>query len=413
MKYLINLSLLKKNRNYRLLYLGQFVSFFGTMVTGVALPYQVYQLTHSTLMVGLVSLVQLLPLLFTALIGGVFADRYHRRQLLLISEILLSLGCLLLAFNSHIVPQIWVIFVVASMMSAITGLHRPAYDSITQQLVNKEDFAEVGSLCMFKFSLGMIMGPAIGGLIIASWGITITYLIDFMTFFFSVCTLLLMTHLPGPSNSAVHESTWKSLKSGFNYATSRQELMGTYFVDFIAMIFGLPTALFPAIAAAYGGAKTLGLLYSAPAIGGLIISFCSGWIKNIKRHGLAIAISAAFWGVSIIIFGLASNFWVSIIFLAAAGAGDAVSGMFRGIMWNEIVPTEYRGRLAGIEMISYLSGPRLGDAEAGLVAASFGITESIVSGGILCIVGVGIACYYMPKFLGYKSLPENNAIAAT
>ena len=403
MKYLINFSLLFKNRNYGLLYIGQFISFFGTMITGVVLPYQIYHETHSTLIVGLLGLFQLLPLLFTALIGGIFADRYHRRMLLLISETLLSIGCLLLAFNASLVPpKIWVIFLVASLMSGITGLHRPALDSITQQIVEKKDFPAISALATFKFSACLIAGPAVGGLIIAHFGVITTFFVDFASFLISLAAIFLMTDVPKPQGTK-DESTLASLKTGFKYAASRQELLGTYFVDFFAMIFGMPNALFPAIAQSFGSVKVLGMLYSAPAVGSLIISFFSAWTARVKRHGAAVAVSAGIWGVAIIFFGLSKNLWAALFFLMIAGAADAVSGIFRMIMWNETIPTELRGRLAGIEMISYLSGPRLGDTEAGLVAAAFGVTASIVSGGVMCVVGVGICCLFLPKFWRYRS----------
>lgn len=403
MSYIINLSIFRRNHNFALLYVGQFVSFFGTMITGVALPYQIYTETHSTLMVGLLSLAQLLPLLVTALIGGVFADRYHRRMLLLATEFILTIGCLVLAFNAYsTVTHLWIIFLVATLMSAFNGLHRPALDSIVQQIVEKKDLPIVSSLGTFKFSICMIAGPAIGGLIIANGGIIVTYLVDFATFLISLIALSLMTHIPKPK-ATQDESTLSALKKGFRYAFSRQELIGTYVVDFIAMVFGMPTALFPAIALSFGGAKALGMLYAAPAVGALVISFFSGWTANIKRHGVAIAISATFWGVAIIFFGLSSNFYVALFFLALAGAFDGISGIFRMTMWNETIPNELRGRMAGIEMISYLSGPKLGDTEAGLVAAAFGITASIVSGGVLCVAGVGICCLFLPKFWRYHS----------
>jgi MFS family permease len=406
MSYFIDFSLFRRNRNFTFLYIGQFISFFGTMITGVVVPYQIYQQTHSTLMVGLLGLFQLLPLLVTALVGGVFADRYQRRKLLLLTESLLALCCLLLALNALLPsPSIIAIFSMASLMSALAGLHRPALDSMTQQLVTKDDFSIVGSLVTFRVSISMIAGPAIGGLIIAHFGVVTTFLVDFASFIISLIALLLMTHIPKPAMTAV-ESTWRALKSGFYYAISRQELVGTYWVDFIAMIFGMPMALFPAIAESYGGAKTLGLLYSAPAVGALLLSFFSGWTKQIKRHGVAIAIAAALWGVAIIFFGLATNLMVALFWLILAGAFDAISGIFRSVMWNETIPHELRGRLAGIEMISYLSGPKLGDTEAGLVAAAFGVTVSIVSGGVLCILGVAICCYALPKFWRYRSDSE-------
>lgn len=404
MKYFLNFSLLFRNRNFGLLFAGQFVSFIGTMITSVALPYQIYHETHSTLMVGLLGFFQLLPLLFTALIGGVFADRYHRRMLLMITESSLSIGCLLLAWNASLAtPHLWVIFLVSSVMSAINGLHRPAIESMTQQLVSKDDFTRVGALVTFKYSLCMIVGPAIGGLIISHYGVMVTFLVDFVTFFMSLVALLLMTHIPKPDKQLEDESAFRSVKQGFKYAFSRQELVGTYLVDFIAMVFGMPNALFPAIAASYGGAKTLGLLYSAPAVGALAISAFGGAFEKVKRHGAGVGIAAMLWGVSMIFFGMVSTLPLALFFLAMAGLFDAVSGIFRMTMWNQTIPTHLRGRMAGIEMISYLSGPRLGDTEAGLVASLFGVTASVISGGVLCVVGVAACCFYLPKFWKYKA----------
>ncbi|MCL9685697.1 MFS transporter [Legionella maioricensis] len=403
MSHLLDISLLKKNRDFRLLFLGQFISFIGTMITSVALPYQIYQLTQSTLMVGLLSLVQLLPLLVTALVGGVFADRYNRSALLIISESLLAVGCLFLAVNSHSShPSFIMIFVIASFMSAITGLHRPAFDSITQQIVQPSDYKNVGALSSFKFSFCMIIGPSIAGLIIAQYGIIVTYCIDLLTFLISLINLALMHTIPKPILKE-HPSVLSSLKEGVSFAFSRQELIGSYFVDFIAMIFAMPNALLPAMAQHFGGVKTLGLLYSAPAVGILIISFVSGWTAKITHDGKAIAIAAALWGLSIIGFGLSHSLWLALFFLALSGAFDGISGIFRSHLWNNTIPSEFRGRLAGIEMISYLSGPKLGDTRAGLIAASMGLTTALVSGGILCIIGVSLCCCALPKFWSYRS----------
>jgi len=403
MKYLINFSIFRRNRNFAFLYVGQFVSYIGTMITSVALPYQIYTETHSTLMVGLLSLVQLLPVLVTALIGGVFADRYHRRMLLLVSEAALGVGCLLLAVNAALPePHIWILFVVAALMAAFNGLHRPALESMVQQIVAREDLPSVSSLASLKGNTAMIGGPAIGGVLIASTGLVTTYLVDFLSFAISLLALASMRNIPKPEYTR-DDSTWVSLKQGFHYAFSRQELVGTYVIDFVAMICAMPTALFPAIAMSFGGAKVLGMLYAAPAVGALMISFFSGWTKYFKRAGVAISIAAALWGISIIFFGLSTNLWVGLFFLVLTGAFDSISGIFRMTMWNETIPNNLRGRLAGIEMISYLSGPRLGDTRAGLVAAGFGITTSIVSGGILCVASVAVCCLLLPKFWRYRS----------
>lgn len=404
MSLFLNFSILTRNRNYALLFAGQFISFAGTMITSVALPYQIYHETRSTLLVGLLSFFQLAPLLFTALLGGALADRYPRRRLLIIAELLLAIACLLLMFNALTAkPNVIAIFVVATLAAGITGLHRPALESLTQQMVNPGDFGAASSLSMFQYSVCAIGGPALGGLLIAHFGVALTYFIDFCTFAASLGALSFITNMPKPAASETDHSTWQALKSGFRYALSRQDLMGTYVVDFVAMIFGMPNALFPAIAHSYGGAKTLGLLYSAPAVGALLISFTTGWVGKVKRHGAAIAIAAVLWGIAIIFFGLAHNLWLALFFLALAGAFDAISGIFRQILWNETIPAEFRGRLSGIAMISYLSGPRLGDAESGLVAAAFGVTFSIISGGILCVIGVALCCYWLPKFWRYEA----------
>jgi MFS family permease len=198
-----------------------------------------------------------------------------------------------------------------------------------------------------------------------------------------------------PSIAAVFE--------GFQYARSRQELIGTYVVDFTAMVFGMPLALFPALSDRLGGPSVLGLLYAAPAVGALAASLTSRWSPRVRRHGLAVMVAATVWGLAIVGFGLCTTLWPALAYLAVAGGADAISGIFRMTMWNETIPDALRGRLASIEMVSYMSGPLLGHAEAGAVAAVFGVTASVVSGGIFCVIGV-IACgLWLPRFVGYDA----------
>lgn len=397
------LTLLSKNKAYRCIAISQFVSLFGAMFTSVALPYQIYHLTHSILMIGLLSLFQLLPLLFTALLGGALADRHHRQTLLIASSSLMALCSLVLALNSLLAqPSIFLIFISASFASALLGLNRPASAGLVQQIVQKKDFFQVGVISTFTYSMGSIAGPAIGGLIIAHFGVAFNFFIDFACFLTALLLMLCIPRIPKPLLEKPIESVWSSLKEGLHYARSRQVLLGTYYVDFIAMIFGMPNALFPVVAAQYGGAETLGLLYAAPALGALIITFFSPLCKKVQRQGLGIAIAASAWGLAIILFGLSNHIILMLFFLALAGAADAVSGIFRSQVWNDIVPNQFRSRLAGIEMISYLSGPKLGDTESGLVASSFGVTASIVSGGVLCILGVAACCYFLPQYYRYK-----------
>jgi MFS family permease len=398
MSYFKHFGLLRKNSQFCSIYFGQSVSFFGTMFTVVALPYQIYSQTHSTLKVGLLGLVQLLPLLFTALVGGVIADRHNRLIILLGANTFLALGALFLAWNAYSSsPSMSLLFGIAAVMSATNGLSRPAYAGLLQQIVAKEDFGSSTALSSLTYSVGEIAGPAIAGLVIAHFGLVFNYFFDFLTFIFALGSLILLRRIPAHETKK-SQSLWAAFQEGIRFAGSRQELLGSYFVDFAAMVFGMPNALFPAIAQSYGGAKILGLLYAAPAMGAFLFSLYNFWDSAIKRYGVAIALAASLWGISIIGFGLVKNLWLALFFLGLAGGFDAISAIFRSILWNNTVPNELRGRLASIEMISYLSGPKLGETESGLVAAAFGVTFSVISGGVLCIAGVALCCYLFPKF---------------
>jgi MFS family permease len=192
-----------------------------------------------------------------------------------------------------------------------------------------------------------------------------------------------------------------SIRRGFRYAVGRQELLGTYLIDINAMLFGMPKALFPALATSFGIASSVGFFYSAIAVGALLASLTSGWAKDIHRHGLAIILAAGLWGVAIIFFGFADNLYLALFFLGVAGFFDMISGIFRMTVWNQTVPNHFRGRLAGIEMISFLTGPMLGDAEAGIVAHFFSVKTSIIIGGVLTVVGTVLLTIFLPKFVAY------------
>jgi MFS family permease len=199
------------------------------------------------------------------------------------------------------------------------------------------------------------------------------------------------------------------------YAWSRKELLGSYGVDIVAMFFGMPMALFPAIATKFGGAEVLGLLYAAPSVGSLLATLTSGWVSRVHRHGLAIIWAAAAWGVAITAFGLAPNLGLALVFLGLAGAADMISGVFRGTLWNQTIPDRLRGRLAGIEQVSYSSGPLLGNLEAGIVAQFASVRASVVSGGILCVAGVALFAILLPAFRLYDSRapqPDNPPVGA-
>ena len=283
----------------------------------------------------------------------------------------------------------------------MNGFHRPAMDATTQKLVKVEDLPSVSTLGALRYSAGSVAGPALGGLLIAAAGAKVVYLVDFVTFAVSLVLLWMMRRMP-PSHET-HAPGLKSIFEGLSYAVKRPELIGTYVVDIVAMAFAFPTALFPAMAEQWGGAAAAGALFSAMSVGSLVMTAFSGWTGGVRRRGAAVGVAAAAWGVAMVAFGLAPNLPLALFFLGLAGAADMVSGLFRGVIWNETIPNQMRGRMAGIEMISYMSGPLIGNARAGWVASLSSTRISVVSGGVLCVVGVVLCGFQLPVFWRYRS----------
>jgi len=393
---------LKRHRDYRYLYIAQSVSFLGSMMTYVALPYQMYQLTHSSFHVGLLGVAELIPLLMTAFIGGALADSVDRRRMVIVTDVFLAVGSLSLALLAwHGAPPVWSLYVLAGFMSGMNGLQRPSIDALMPRLVPREDLMAAAALGSFRGSFIMIVGPALGGILIASMGLAFTYAMDVLSYVLALGCILMIRSVATPEGA--ERPTLESIREGFRYARSRQELVGTYVVDFVAMIFGMPMALFPALSEKLGGPGVLGILYAAPAIGAFLASVTSRWTRAVLRHGLAVTVAAGVWGIAIVIFGFCDQIVPAVFFLAVAGGADAVSGIFRSTIWNQTIPDHLRGRLAGIEMVSYMSGPMLGHLEAGMAAAAFGVRASVVSGGLLCVVGVAVCAVLLPKFIRYDA----------
>jgi MFS family permease len=393
---------LRRHRDFRLLFVGQAASFFGSMVTYVALPYQTFQLTHSTLAVGLLSLAEFVPLMIMAFLGGALSDAFDRRRMVQIAELGSGLGIGVLLVNALLPhPRTWVLFAVAPVLAALYGIFRPSLDAMVPRLVTKEELPAASALEGFRGTLGQIAGPALAGIIIATAGLPAAYAIDTATYGISLVALWFMRAIP-PAADAPPVSL-RSIAEGVRYAWSRQELLGTYGVDMIAMFFGMPMALFPAIADKFGGAGVLGLLYTAPAVGSLVATVTSGWVRRVQRHGLAVILAAGTWGAAIVVFGFAGTLWLALVALAIAGGADMVSGIFRMTIWNQTIPDRLRGRLAGIEQVSYTSGPLLGNLEAGVLASLTSVRFSVVSGGVLCVVGVALAALMLPAFRLYNA----------
>jgi MFS family permease len=399
---IVDITPLRRHRDFRLLFAGRLVSFFGSMITSVAVPYQVYQLSHSTLLVGALGLVELAALVGFAMLGGALADATDRRKMVLLSEAGLMAGSLLMAWNatlSH--PMLWLIFGVALLWGSLDALQRPSLDGLLPRLVDRDELPAAGALSSLRGTVGMIAGPAIGGILIAVAGLPVTYLVDVATFLVGLGCLAMMSAVTPPVDA--ERPSLRRVVEGIRYARSRPELIGTYVVDIVAMLFGMPMALFPAIAQNLGGASVLGLLYAAPAAGSLVFYATSGWAKRVHRHGMGVIAAAIAWGLAIIGFGVVPGLAAALAFLALAGAADAMSGLFRSVIWNQTIPDSLRGRLASIELLSYSIGPTLGNFEAGVVASAFSVRTSIISGGVLCVIGCVLCAAALPAFRSYDA----------
>ncbi|MFN0140252.1 MAG: MFS transporter [Pyrinomonadaceae bacterium] len=396
---LIDLTPLKVSRDYRLLFFGQLVSFFGGMMTFIVVPWQMYQITQSSAMVGLIYLAELVPMFTLAFLGGALADYVDKRKLLRVTEIFQTLLTLVLLVNATLdKPRIWVLFVCVAGHAGLAALQRPAFESIIQKIIPAELMSSVMALNSVRFHLGMIAGPAIAGILATQLSPVVVYSIDLVTFIGTLVAVFMLGYVPPPENP--ERPSLAGVKRGIRYAFSRQELLGTYFIDIVAMFFAFPQALYPALAVIYGEGY-VGFFPAAIAAGALLASFTSGWTKNVHRHGVMVIVAAALWGVGILFFGLSTSIVPALIFLGAAGFFDMISGIFRGSIWNQTIPNYLRGRLAGIEMISYLTGPMLGSAKMGIVAEYTSVKFALVSGGALCIVAVILTALFMPKFAAY------------
>lgn len=401
---LIDIGPLKRNRDFRLLFIGQLISFLGSMVSYMAVPYQVYQLTKSNALVGALGAVQLVPVLIFGLLGGAYADRVNRRRLMIVCESVMAIVVGLLLVNSLLAtPSLVAIFILVALLQAVAAFHTPAMEALTQKLVDASEYAAAGALSGFRGSAGAIAGPLLGGVLIAGFGLTGAYLFDMLSFMGAVTCMALMRSVPDPEVQP--HSPLKDAAIGVRFALSRPELIGTYFIDIAAMLFAFPVALFPALSLQWGDARMTGVLFSSMAIGSLVATLLSGWSSRIRRQGRVVVIAATCWGLFILGAGLVSTpVWI-VLFLVLAGGSDMISGLFRGIIWNQAVPNSMRGRLAGIAMISYMIGPLLGNTRAGWVASLTSVPFSLWTGGIACVIAVIATSLALPRFWAYRHEP--------
>ena len=399
-KIAVDISPLRKYPDFRRLWASGLISYFGSMITYVALPFQIKELTNSYIAVGLMGAVELIPLIIFGLYGGVLADRVDRRKMIFITESALMLMTFSLFINSQLEkPSLVWIYIVAASFAALDGLQRPSADAILPRLVGHDDLPAASALMSLRWQTGVITGPALAGILLATTGIGTAYLVDVLTFAISLLIIARVKSVK-PTNKE-SAPTISAMIEGIKYATSRKDLLGTYLVDLAAMFFAMPNALFPFWADQLNATWALGLFYAAGTIGSVLVTLTSGWIKNYHHHGRAVFLGALGWGAAIAMAGVTDSLFLILFFLALAGAADMVSALFRGAIWNQSIPDELRGRLAGIELLSYSVGPLGGQMRAGTFAAVTNLKTSVVSGGLLCIGFVSIAAAALPKFRKY------------
>ena len=410
MKFTIDISPLRKYRELRLLFTSGLITRFGSMITYVALPFQIKELTNSYVAVGLMGAVEIIPLVIFSLYGGVLADAIDRKKMILMTEAVALVASAALLGNSllhkpHLIP----LYLVAAAFASLDGLQTPSLSAIVPRIVHHDDMPATSALMTLRWQIGAVIAPALGGLMISTLGVRSAYFLDVITFIASLILIARMKPVP-PSEKSTPASL-SSLMDGIRYAVNRKDLLGTYVVDLCAMFFAMPNALFPFWADQIHARWALGLFYSAGIVGAITITLTSGWIKNYPFHGKAITYAALGWGAAIAIAGFARSLWVILIFLAIAGASDQVSALMRSTVWNQSIPDEFRGRLGGIELLSYAVGPLGGQLRAGTMAALTTLRVSIIGGGALCMGFVGFTAGILKEFRHYDVRTNRHVLA--
>ena len=395
--FAIDLAPLRKSKDFSLLWAAGLISYFGSMITYVAVPFQIKELTDSYVAVAISGLVEIVPLVIFGLYGGVLADALDRKKLIWVTEALSLLFTGMLLINSMMdSPNLLLIYIVSGLFAATSGLRQPAMQAALPRLVDHEDMTAAAALMSRRWQVGVIVGPAIGGVLISTYSVAVGYAADIATFVISIALIAFMKKIP-PSHEAEAPSL-SALIDGVKYAFSRKDLLGTYLIDLAAMFFAMPTALIPFWADQLGAPWALGLLYAAGTIGSIAITLTSGWTKNVHFYGRAIMWAAIGWGVAIALSGATNYLWLVLLFLTLAGASDMISALFRSAMWNQTIPDNLRGRLAGIELLSYSLGPLAGQMRAASMAAVTTLSISVTSGGIICVIVVVLLASFLPDF---------------
>ncbi len=392
----IDLSPLRDSRQYRRLYVAGLFGALGGQATYVATAYQLRDLTHSTLAVGSLGLVELLPLLVFGLYGGVIADRWDRRRVIIISEVVLLIATSLLVVNSFLGhPQAWAIYVLDAFIVSAGSVQTPSISALNQALVSHDQQRSAARLGVLRQTSMSIIGPALGGLLSVSVGPGWSYFLNVVTFAFSLTLLISLAPVERMATSVV--SQLGQLREGVHYAFTRSDIVGTYIVDLLAMTLAYPVVMLPFVAVRFHETYALSLLYCALPGGALIAAVTSSWTHRVHHMGRGLILAAAGWGVGIAIFGFSSSLWLVFGGLAVAGAADSFSAVFRSTMWNESIPVDVRGRMGGLEMISYALGPMAGQFRAGAMAAWTSLRFSLTAGGLACTGSMAVVGAALPS----------------
>jgi len=398
-----------RNRAYRRVFGGVAVTMLGQQMTLVAVPYQVYELTRSSSLVGVTSIVALVPLVVFGLLGGAIADAMDRRRLMLISSVGAAVTSALLAVQA-LLPgggHLAVLWVLTAAVSAFAAVNQPARSAVIPALVGPDGVAAANSLAMTVRQAGVIVGPLLAGLLIGVGDLTVLYTIDAIGF---VAAVLLLRGLPPLPPTGVTRplrlgAAVRSVGEGFGFLRTQPVLLMTFVVDVIAMLFAWPQAVFPELSQTlYGGnANSLGWLFAGVSIGSLLMGLTSGWVSRVDRQGAVVLGAIAVWGVAIIGFGLASTLWLAVLCLAVAGAGDMVSAVLRSAMLQTAAPDEMRGRMQGVFIVVVAGGPRLGDLRAGVLASAVGVSAAMWSGGIVIVAAMVLVAVAVPSFWLFRA----------
>ena len=407
----IDVTPLRTSRDFRLLFYAGTVFYFGAMVSYVAIPYQIYTLTGSNFAVGAIGLVELAPLVVFGLYGGALADHVDRRRLLVACGVGQAVFTAVLALNAFLDhPSVWLIFVLSVGLASTSSLQRPSREALMPRTVAHEELPAANALTSLGMQLGVLIGPAVGGLLVAYVGIGWCFVVDICGL--SVASLMFALMSSYPHREETTPPSLAGIRQGLTYALSRRDLLGTYVVDIVCMLLAFPVVLFPALAEeVFDKPQLLGLLYSAETVGALAATALSGWTGRVHHHGRAIVVAATAYGGFVALAGLMPSIWLVVCFLALSGAADMISGVFRGTVWSQTIPEAMRGRLAGIEMLSYSLGPLGGQVRAGVTADLWSVRGSIASGGLACVGGVALTAVWLRDFWSYDARTDEHAVA--